>query len=142
MSEILINILNSIDFSEIITTAIVMIIIYIISRIKPYALKILQCSTEYLTEKYEGTKYVNMMNIAKDIWYKVEEDYRINEQIAEQYNSKREYFDSLILKTFPSLKVRDIELIRQAISGQNNQFKINGSLLEIGTIESEKEVSK
>ena len=142
MSEMLFNIINSIDFGEIITTAIVMIIIYIISRIKPYALKVLQCSTEYLTEKCEGTKYANMMNIAKDIWYKVEEDYRINEQIVEQYNSKREYFDSLILKTFPSLKVRDIELIRQAISGQNNQFRINGSLLEIGTIESEKEVSK
>ena len=142
MSEMLFYIVNSINFSEIITTAIVMMIIYIISRIKPYALKILQCSIEYLTEKYEGTKYANMMNIAKDIWYKVEEDYRINEQLAEQYKSKREYFDSLILKAFPTLKVRDIELIRQAISGQNNQFKMNGSLLEIGHVESEKEVNK
>ena len=80
--------------------------------------------TAYIQVKLANTKYEYVLNVAKGIWNRVDEDFRLElEEIIEKYSKKSDYFDELLLKRFPSLTQEDIDEIRQAIAGEINRNK-------------------
>ena len=80
--------------------------------------------TAYIQVKLANTKYEYVLNVAKGIWNRVDEDFRLElQEIIEKYSKKSDYFDELLLKRFPSLTQEDIDEIRQAIAGEINRNK-------------------
>ena len=80
--------------------------------------------TAYIQVKLANTKYEYVINVAKGIWNRVDEDFRLElQEIIEKYSKKSDYFDELLLKRFPSLTQEDIDEIRQAIAGEINRNK-------------------
>ena len=117
-------ILQNLSFERVMTVIVVLAIVYAIMQIRPYVMSILENSQKYIEKKIENTEYQEIMNIAKDIWNKVEEDWRIQNAITKVYKDKKSYFDSLLLSKFPALKGNDLDFIRQAISGDMNRNKL------------------
>lgn len=68
-------------------------------------------------------KNENYINAAKQIWYMVDENFRISTAIEEKLKSKIEEFNEIILKKFPELSQEDVNDLRQAIAGEINQGK-------------------
>ena len=80
--------------------------------------------TAYIQVKLANTKYEYVLNVAKGIWNRVDEDFRLElQERIEKYSKKSDYFDELLLKRFPSLTQEDIDEIRQAIAGEINRNK-------------------
>lgn len=80
--------------------------------------------TAYVQVKLANTKYEYVLNVAKGIWNRVDEDFRLElQEIIIKYAKKSDYFDELLLKRFPSLTQEDIAEIRQAIAGEINRNK-------------------
>ena len=80
--------------------------------------------TAYIQVKLANTKYEYVLNVAKGIWNRVDEDFRLElQEIIEKYSKKSDYFDELLLKRFPSLTQEDIDEIRQAIEREINRNK-------------------
>ena len=80
--------------------------------------------TAYIQVKLANTKYEYVLDVAKGIWNRVDEDFRLElQEIIEKYSKKSDYFDELLLKRFPSLTQEDIDEIRQAIAGEINRNK-------------------
>ena len=80
--------------------------------------------TAYIQVKLANTKYEYVLNVAKGIWNRVDEDFRLElQEIIEKYSKKSDYFDELLLKRFPSLTQEDIDEIRQAIAEEINRNK-------------------
>lgn len=117
--EMLSNFLNS-NFG---TTLAVAVVVAVIKTCRPYVIEIMEQTKEYMTTKISTSKYKECFMVAEKIWYQVEEDYKVNEEVQKFYKSKAEYFDKLLLKKFPTLTEEDINTIRQAISGEQNKNK-------------------
>ena len=117
-------ILQNLNFERTITIIIVLAITYIILYTRPYVISILKNYESYIKIKVKNTKYEEIMNIAVDIWNKVEEDWRIKSEITKAYKNKKNYFDALLISKFPTLKGCDLDFIRQAISGDMNKNKL------------------
>lgn len=120
MEEIIKNILGEVNFARIIVVLMCTAIAYVTVKLKPYVKEIIKSLCEYIKQLAENSKYKHQIEVALDIWYNVEEDYRIGASITEQFNSKAEYFNKLLLDKFPDLKQTDLDFIRQAISGEIN----------------------
>lgn len=117
--EMLSNFLNS-NFG---TTLAVAVVVAVIKTCRPYVIEIMEQTKEYMATKISTSKYKECFMVAEKIWYQVEEDYKVNEEVQKFYKSKAEYFDKLLLKKFPALTEEDINTIRQAISGEQNKNK-------------------
>lgn len=118
-------ILDEINFARIITVGICMAVAYILKELKPYAGQILTKLQEYITLKVEESQYAAQLQLGYDIWRKVEEDFRVNDAITAEFNSKKDYFDELLLEKIPSLKQTDLDYIRQVVAGNENYDKIS-----------------
>ncbi|MFT8347674.1 hypothetical protein [Clostridium saccharoperbutylacetonicum] len=68
-------------------------------------------------------KNENYINVAKQIWYMIDENFRISTTVEEKLKSKVDFFNEAILKKFPELNQKDIDDLRQAIAGEVNQGK-------------------
>ena len=78
----------------------------------------------YISLKLANTKYEYILNVAKGIWNRVDEDFRLElQEVITNHAKKSDYFDELLLKRFPSLTQEDIDEIRQAIAGEINRNK-------------------
>lgn len=106
-----------------VTAAFVGVIIAIIKNVGDAAIKLADVKAKELKQKYNLNKYTELINTAKDIWYIVEEKYRITENLEELTESKAEMFDRLLLQKVPGLKENQLKEIRQALAGEFNKGK-------------------
>ena len=65
----------------------------------------------------------DIYTVAKMIWNRIEEKWRITENVEGLVESKSEMFDKLLLEKFPSLTKEEIITIRQSIAGEFNRGK-------------------
>lgn len=63
------------------------------------------------------------IEVAKQVWDIVEENFRIAETVENKLNSKADEFDKLMLKKFPELSEDDVKELRQSIAGEVNKGK-------------------
>ncbi|MFT8350070.1 hypothetical protein [Clostridium saccharoperbutylacetonicum] len=68
-------------------------------------------------------KNESYINVAKQIWYMIDENFRISTIVEEKLKSKVDLFNEAILKKFPELSQEDVDNLRQAIAGEINQGK-------------------
>jgi hypothetical protein len=68
-------------------------------------------------------KNQNYITVAKQIWYMIDENFRISLSVDEKLKSKVDLFNESILKKFPELNQEDIDTLRQAIAGEINKDK-------------------
>lgn len=68
-------------------------------------------------------KHKEVIETAKEIWYMVDENFRISEKVEEKLKSKAEEFDKALREKYPELNAKEIEEIRQAIAGKINAGK-------------------
>ncbi|WP_459480259.1 hypothetical protein [Clostridium saccharoperbutylacetonicum] len=77
-----------------------------------------KAGVETLILKNEG-----YIKVAKQIWYMIDENFRISTIVEEKLKSKVDLFNEAILKKFPELSQEDVDNLRQAIAGEINQGK-------------------
>lgn len=63
------------------------------------------------------------IEVAKQVWDIVEENFRIAETVENKLNSKADEFDKLMLKKFPELSEDDVKELRQSVAGEVNRGK-------------------
>ena len=68
-------------------------------------------------------KNESYIKVAKQIWYMIDENFRISTIVEEKLKSKGDLFNEAILKKFPELSQEDVNNLRQAIAGEINQGK-------------------
>lgn len=68
-------------------------------------------------------KNESYIKVAKQIWYMIDENFRISTIVEEKLKSKVDFFNEAILKKFPELSQEDVDNLRQAIAGEINQGK-------------------
>lgn len=68
-------------------------------------------------------KNESYIKVAKQIWYMIDENFRISTIVEEKLKSKVDLFNEAILKKFPELSQEDVDNLRQAIAGEINQGK-------------------
>lgn len=78
---------------------------------------------KYLEAKAMDKNNAYVCSIARSVWDRVEEDYRINDKIISTFNNKAEYFDKLLLDKFPTLSQQDLDELRQTVAGEVNRYK-------------------
>lgn len=68
-------------------------------------------------------KNESYIKVAKQIWYMIDENFRISTIVEEKLKSKGDLFNEAILKKFSELSQEDVDNLRQAIAGEINQGK-------------------
>ncbi|TGY43195.1 hypothetical protein [Clostridium perfringens] len=63
------------------------------------------------------------IDIAKQVWNIVEENFRITESVENKLSSKVDEFNKIMLDKFPELTISDISELRQSIAGEVNKGK-------------------
>ncbi|EJO5347239.1 hypothetical protein NRP93_001313 [Clostridium botulinum] len=119
------------------------IIIYLSTVIVQYFNK----KRQALIKQMGSDEYNMYYNIAKGIFYAVEQEYR---NIPNSGKEKAEKFNSLLLEKIPTLKQEDLDHFREAIVGEiNTQIKQSKLLQPAPTtnnkenqLEEEKEIKK
>lgn len=68
------------------------------------------------------------IDVAKQVWNIVEENFRITESVEKKLSSKADEFNKIMLDKFPELTISDISELRQSIAGEVNKGR--GDILE------------
>ncbi|MCX0399136.1 hypothetical protein [Clostridium perfringens] len=63
------------------------------------------------------------IDVAKQVWNIVEENFRITESLEKKLSSKADEFNKIMLDKFPELTISDISELRQSIAGEVNEGK-------------------
>lgn len=63
------------------------------------------------------------IDVAKQVWNIVEENFRITESVEKKLSSKADEFNKIMLNKFPELTISDISELRQSIAGEVNKGK-------------------
>lgn len=84
---------------------------------------------EEVIEKIGMEQYNKTYNIAKSIYFEVEQQFKFIPQSAEE---KRKLFDEMLIKKIPNLKEEDLNHFREAIVGEiNSQIKSSNLLKSV-----------
>lgn len=63
------------------------------------------------------------IDVAKQVWNIVEENFRITESVEKKLSSKADSFDKMMIDKFPELSPTDVKKLRQSIAGEVNKGK-------------------
>lgn len=63
------------------------------------------------------------IDVARQVWNIVEENFRITESVEKKLSSKADEFNKIMLDKFPELTILDISELRQSIAGEVNKGK-------------------
>lgn len=63
------------------------------------------------------------IDVARQVWNIVEENFRITESVEKKLSSKADEFNKIMLDKFPELTISDISELRQSIAGEVNKGK-------------------
>lgn len=63
------------------------------------------------------------IDVAKQVWNIVEENFRITESVEKKLSSKADEFNKIMIDKFPELTISDISELRQSIAGEVNKGK-------------------
>ena len=99
------------------------ILVTIIKKIGNEAVEYISKKKEVVEQQLNSDKNREILEVGKQIWNIVEENFRITENLGNFIGSKAEMFDSLLVEKFPVLTEKQIEEIRQTIAGEINRGK-------------------
>ncbi len=112
---------------QIITDAIVNILGAVIIYLSTVVVKYFKEKRQALIKQMGNEQYNMHYNIAKSIFYAVEQEYR---DVPKCGKEKADKFDKMLMEKIPTLNQEDLDHFREAIVGEiNNQIK-QAKLLE------------
>lgn len=106
-----------------ITIAIVGVLVTIIKVVGDSAISYVKTKKKVINEKLQLDKHTHEIEVAKQIWNVVEENYRISDSLRDMAKSKADEFDKLLLEKIPYLTESQIIMLRQTIAGEVNKGK-------------------
>lgn len=115
------NLLN--EILPLLITAIVGILVAIFKAIGDVVINYIEVKKQEVIARIGVEKYNQEKALAMDIWYVVEEHYRLSEKVEATMNAKIDMFDKLIKEKIPYITDEQIITLRQAIAGEINRGK-------------------
>lgn len=115
------NLLN--EILPLLITAIVGILVAIFKAIGDVVINYIEVKKQEVIARIGVEKYNQEKALAMDIWYVVEEHYRLSEKVEVTMNAKIDMFDKLIKEKIPYITDEQIIILRQAIAGEINRGK-------------------
>lgn len=97
----------------------------IIKKIADIAVSYIKSNIEKINKELNILKNNEALQEGKKVWWAVEENFRIGNDLKNPGKSKRENFDLILKSKFPNMTKEDIETLRQSISGEINKEKID-----------------
>lgn len=107
----------------IVATALVGIIVAIIKVLGDVAIDALKSFKQYIVAKIDVEKYNEELQVAKNVFFIVDEYFKISPNIEKTIELAQAKFEEEILKKLPYLTKDEIEHLRQAIAGEVNKGK-------------------
>lgn len=121
---------------EIIIKAVLSILGLSITYLITISVAYLNKKREELIEKIGLEQYNRTYNIAKSIYFAVEQQFKFIPQSAEE---KRKLFDEMLIRKIPNLKEEDLYHFREAIVGEINSQIYNSNLLKSASTDNNSE---
>lgn len=120
MKEFIINqIIPGVD--TIIATAVTAILVFVIKKIGSPIVDILALKKKEAEIKLENTGYKTNFDKALEVWHIVDDKFRLTENAIDIFGSKEKLFEDLLLNRVPGLTQRNINDLRDAVSGEINK---------------------
>jgi hypothetical protein len=108
---------------EALATALVAILLAVISFVGAKTVTFIEQKKEALTVKIGADTYNKNLAFAKSAWNIVDEYFRITPTVEKTLDSTAKMFTDEMKKFVPQITDADIEQLRQAIAGEVNQDK-------------------
>lgn len=106
---------------EIVIQAILSVMGVLVTYLVAVAVTYLNKKKENLIQNIGAEQYNSTYNIAKSVYYAVEQQFRFIPQAGKE---KKDKFDKMLLEKIPSLKQEDLSHFREAVVGEiNNQIE-------------------
>ena len=106
-----------------ILTAVGVVIADVIRILGKAGVSLLEQKCKESNLKSELAKHDKELQIAKNIFAMVDEEYRISSNLSKEFNSKSEMFDKLLKDKIPYLTDNEINMLRQSVAGVINAGK-------------------
>ncbi|WP_283699352.1 hypothetical protein [Clostridium perfringens] len=94
-----------------------------IKTILKLIIKVLESKLQKSGLEEKIIKNKQYIDVAKQVWNIVEENFRITESVEKKLSSKADEFNKIMLDKFPELTISDISELRQSIAGEVNKGK-------------------
>lgn len=111
-----------------ITTTLVGVALAFIGYAGRLLVKLMPTLIDYTVSKIGLNNYKKSQLIALDVWYAVEEHFRVSDYIGDKVTAKQLLFENLIKRKMPTLSDADMKLLRQGIAGELNKIKASTQL--------------
>lgn len=111
------------EIMKILTQAIFSILGVLVTYLTTLIVSYIKSKQQELINKIGIEQYNTNYNIAKSIYFAVEQHFRFIPQAGKE---KRELFDKMLLEKIPTLKQADLDHFREAVVGEINS-QINDS---------------
>ena len=99
------------------------ILVTIIKKVGSEAVEYISKKKEVAEQQLNSEKNKELLEVGKQMWNIVEENFRVSENLGKFIDSKADMFDELLAEKFPFLTEKQIEEIRQTIAGEINRGK-------------------
>lgn len=103
--------------------AIALFLATIIKTLGDQLIQLIKIKVEATDQKLKASKYSEIYEAGKNIFYAIEEKYRVTDNIENLAKSKAAMFDRMLLEKFPHLTERELTEVRQALAGEYNKGK-------------------
>ncbi|MGM8297276.1 cobalt ABC transporter permease [Clostridium perfringens] len=103
--------------------AIALFLATIIKTLGDQLIQLIKIKVEATDQKLKASKYSEIYEAGKNIFYAIEEKYRVTDNIESLAKSKAALFDRMLLEKFPHLTEGELSEVRQALAGEYNKGK-------------------
>ena len=103
--------------------AIALFLATIIKTLGDQLIQLIKIKVEATDQKLTASMYSEIYEAGKNIFYAIEEKYRVTDNIENLAKSKADLFDKMLLEKFPHLTERELTEVRQALAGEYNKGK-------------------
>ena len=124
------------EIVQIITDALTNILGVVIIYLSTVVVQYFKQKRQALIKQMGNDQYNMYYNIAKSVFYAVEQEYRFMPKSGKE---KAERFNSLLMEKIPTLKQEDLDHFREAIVGEINTQIKQSNLLEPADLTTDQE---
>jgi hypothetical protein len=120
MKEFIINQITP-TVTTILATAITAILVFVVKKVSGPTTQLLITKKKEAEIKLKDTGHESDLKHALEVWKVVDDKFRISENAMVLFGSKEKLFEQLLLDRIPGLTQKNIDDLRDAISGEVNQ---------------------
>ena len=116
MKELLIN-----QIAPIAATAITAILCVVLKQLGKAGIELLATKKKETEQKIESNGYKSNVDKAHEVWKIVDDKFRLTQNAIEVFGSKEKLFEDILLQRIPGLSQKNVDDLRDTISGLVNQ---------------------